>query len=33
LKALDQGPLAPQELIRMQRIGNHVHQHSKSFFG
>jgi aryl-alcohol dehydrogenase-like predicted oxidoreductase len=33
LKALDQGPLAPQELIRMQRIGNHVHRHSKSFFG
>ena len=33
LKTLDLGPLTSHELQRMQRIGEHVHQHGKGFFG
>ena len=33
LTALDKGPLSPEEMKRVQMIGNHVHQTSKGFFG
>ncbi len=33
LKTLDMGPLEPPEIQRMQRIGDHIHQHGKGFFG
>jgi len=32
LRALDDGPLDPEELKRMQRIGDHIYRHSKPRF-
>lgn len=32
LKALDAGPLSPEELVRMRRIGDHVHANHQHFF-
>lgn len=32
LGALDQGPLGPEEMARMHRIGDHVHEHSRGLF-
>jgi aryl-alcohol dehydrogenase-like predicted oxidoreductase len=32
LRTLDLGPLSPEEMARMIRIGDHVHEHSGKFF-
>lgn len=32
LKAIDLGPLSEEEMKRMRRIGDHVHQHGRKFF-
>lgn len=33
LRALDSGPLDEAEMARVRRIGDHVHRHSRGFFG
>jgi aryl-alcohol dehydrogenase-like predicted oxidoreductase len=33
LRALDLGPLTPEEMSRIRRIGDHVHRHHRRFFG
>lgn len=33
LRALELGPLAPEEMARIRRIGDHVHAHHRRFFG
>ncbi|MBU0513385.1 MAG: aldo/keto reductase, partial [Proteobacteria bacterium] len=33
LQALDRGPLSPEEMARMHRIGDYLHQHSRGLFG
>jgi hypothetical protein len=33
LRALELGPLAPEEMARIRRIGDHVHAHHRRLFG
>jgi aryl-alcohol dehydrogenase-like predicted oxidoreductase len=33
LRALELGPLSPEEMRRIRRIGDHVHTHHRRFFG
>ncbi len=33
LQVLDLGPLGPEEMDRMKKIGDHLHAHSRGFFG
>ena len=32
LKTLDLGPLTPEEMARIKKIGDYVHEHSPRFF-